>query len=224
MIKLTLAAALLCFSAPFAAEASRKVSLPTMRTSTVHGGKSAAGETCVTGNMLGADSYGPASDDGVRLAYHSYNFSFKNISSVPQTVTVTSLPGTLLTSAHSNGMTGGVPDQTGQSRSLSSSQSQGTVIPAGGTADLAVTFATTTLAAGIYPYDPSIYTESMTDANGPPQICLSLNSTLNAEISVAEDRGAVLGAVVATSHRGFGRLDNWQSAPISFQLNGGRPF
>lgn len=56
------------------------------------------------------------------------------------------------------------------------------------------------------------------------QACVRLESSLIVQITVAQDRGAILANLAASAHRCHGAVDHYLQPPIAFQINGGRPF
>lgn len=198
-----------------AAMAARSVALPTMETSTVHGGHSNT-ISCVTANMHTPSAYG-GGDDGVQMAFHIYAFNFKNLSDTPQDVTINILPGTKMQSQNSGGMTGGVPYVDVPGKEVTSPYAMNFHIGAYADVLQEIGFFSNGADTSIVPVFSGV-------PNGAPQICVSVKSWLSVSISVAQDRGAIIGSVTSKSHRGMGKADSWHSAPISFLINGGRPF
>lgn len=201
---------------PQAALGARRVALPTMEVETVHGGHSTT-ISCTTANMLAPSAYGAAGDDGVQMTFHIYSFNFKNLSDVTQNVRIRVLPGTRLESKKSDGMNTGIPHLWNPTRSVDSSYNMNFSIGPYADVKQDVGFFATGEQTTIKPMFEDV-------PNGAPHVCISLHSWLSVEIVVEEDRGAVLGSVTTKAHRGMGKTDSWQSTPISFQINGGRPF
>lgn len=213
---LPLAALFGAFS-PGLAEASRKLALTTLDASSIHGGTINT-TACTSADMLKADNY--ISADGVYLAYHQYRFSFRNLSSEPQTVIVRVLPQTKITTSNSDGEFG-ITRQIGPSRTIASPSDLRVDLGAYDEGGTSVTFVGNAVQAVIQPMDPGIVCESPVP---PPQVCLTINSQLVAEIEVLQDRGAVSGSVTMSSHRCHGHLDVMRTTPVNKDLNGGRPF
>lgn len=59
---------------------------------------------------------------------------------------------------------------------------------------------------------------------GTRKVCILQESNMIAQISIAEDRGAVRANITATAHRCNGKVDHFHQPPIMHQVNGGRPF
>lgn len=205
--------------APTAAWAVRKVALPTMEVSTMHGGVMTNGggatTTCVTANMLASANY--QGGNGVKLAYHIYTFNFKNLSAVGQNLTLTVLPGTKVESQNSEQPDHGIPTSPVKTKSITTPHNLDYYLGPNADGRLEVAFFASADDVTIVPVQAGI-------SDGPEQVCIGVNSTLSVSLQVAEDRGAVLASVTAKAHRGYGMVDLWMSAPISFQINGGRPF
>ena len=213
-----LALAIFLLAAP-AAHAGRKLAMTPFEASTVHGGV-VGSNVCYSANMLGAAAY--AGPSPVTTIYHSYKFSFRNLSDVEQTIRMRILPGTKIISKKSSaGGTNPVPDEWGPQRSIGSVDTRTITLSPNGEGVHKVGFSASSAGVSIDPID------SPQDCNNPaiqPQVCLAMESTLVVEFEVEPDRGAVLGAVVMDSHRCNGWMDTMRTTPLNKDLNGGRPF
>ena len=173
--------------------------------------------------MLAASYYDhPAgADGGVKIAHHEWVFSFKNLSSIRQTVRIILLPGTAVTSMNSRGDLYGTNDGTTNrtARAITEATTLTVNVQPNGYASQGVVFEAGSAVGAIMPIDaqPTCNTQ-------PGHRCMLQTSIVNVRIEVDEDRGAVTGNLSAGGHRCYGMVDTFVSPPFNYPINGGRPF
>jgi hypothetical protein len=201
------------------AEAARTISLPPLRMASTHGGVTQM-NTCISADMLGYAAYGRdgTTFDGVQSVDHTYTIYLKNLSSVDQNVTVTLLPGTFAKGVYSDPPDSGVPNKENTAHGLSGSPSIDILLPPNGDSKRDFKFTSNDGGSAISPFESSV------ECTGIKRTCIMQESVIVLQIKVAEDRGAVQANLTATAHRCFGNTDHYVQPPISFQVNGGRPF
>lgn len=219
--------------------AERMLELPPVHVQTVHGGVHGSPPiACVTADMgLNASHYitpGPGAATGVSLGYHAHNFSFRNVSTVNQTVTVLVGAGSRMRSAVSTGING-IPNQPSGGVTVPGEVPIQFVMPPGDARAVAIyTFCNingscwssfeiqdaggNALGAG------SVAGGAGSMGLGTGIACLALDSTFQFKIRVLENRGAVTANFTTSYHRGGGLTDKAVSNIPSYPVNGGRPF
>lgn len=216
---------------PSAAHATgRTISLPPVAFATTHGG-TAGGSACVTADMgLPTSSYIVGSGTGVMGAYHEFTFNLKNLSSIPQHVTLQVAPGSRTKSQNSLGQP--APITTGPSVSFTQQGNLPFLLAGGAAATMTMRVSCQQDGCWIagYVLDPdgnqlSAMTMAGSTTGGATTLtCLQIDSVYNFSIKIDEDRGAVSGNFTTTYHRNLGLVDKAMSSIPQFPLNGGRPF
>ena len=221
------------------ARAERLLELPPVHVETVHGGvHGSPAIACVTADMgLNASHYitpGPGAATGVSIGYHQHNFSFRNVSTVLQTVTVLVGAGSRMKSAISTGMNG-IPNQPAGSITVSSEVPIAFTIPPGDARAVAMyTFCNISGSCwsgyeiqdggGNALANGSVAGGAGAMGLGTGIACLALDSTFQFKIKINENRGAVTANFTTSYHRGGGLADKAVSNIPSYPINGGRPF
>lgn len=213
LLPVLLTSAVATFAAP--ADAARVVSLPPLTQDSVAGARMGT-TVCITANMLSPSNY---ADVGVTSIVHNYKIALKNLSDTPQDVTISILPGSYVESQNSGGAGNVVPDQNRPRREVGATSSFSVHLPANGQTLEHINVAATDSAYSIDKIDGT-----SVDCAGTQQVCLKQVSYMIFQISVAQDRGAVVANLSSSAHRCSGSVDHYLQPPVAFQINGGRPF
>lgn len=217
----------LCLTLVSPAWAVRSTALFPVDMDTIHGGYKSS-IVCGSADMLPAAFM---ADGGVFAAYHTYLFSFRNLSTtIPQTVSVILEAQSSMDTRYS--ATEAAPVSTGPSRTVTSDNTYTFVLGPGAVSSVAY-------AAGcsrgscwmerngsviLGSHDP-LEPNACDPANvASTNVCFGLRTHMNFRLSILEDRGAVLASLSTLSHRACGWKDKYQQPPPYIVINGGRPF
>lgn len=227
MAKWYVSAALLFLTLPYA-HAVRTTAVMPIQMNTAHGGSNGgAASYCITADMtqpVGAftPSSPFASSAGMLAsATHWYSFNFRNLSTIPQNVTINIEMGSKIKSTYSVNQP--APISTGPNTAITSNKSVGVTLGIGESKTFNILVGCSQSSCWIGG-DGGTLAGSVDSSPTHDMQCLVIESQMQFSLSVAQDRGAVIASIATSAHRHFGYVDKYMQPPPFILINGGRPF